>query len=138
VFLDTNIVIYLIERTPGLGRVAEEYVQNLIVQKQRLVVSDLVRMECSVRPLRLNDPITRSAFNAYFDSGDVDVASITAEVCNRAAVIRARCNLRPLDSLHLATAIENGCERFLTHDIRLKSLPDIAVDALEADSKRPK
>lgn len=138
VFLDTNIVIYLIERTPGLGRVAEEYVQNLIVQKQRLVVSDLVRMECRVRPLRLNDPITLSAFNAYFDSGDVDVASITAEVCNRAAVIRARYNLRPLDSLHLATAIENGCERFLTHDIRLKSLPDIAVDGLEADSKRPK
>lgn len=42
VFLDTNIVIYLIERTPDLGTVAANVVQDLIVQGQRLVVSDLV------------------------------------------------------------------------------------------------
>ncbi len=131
VYLDTNVVIYLIERTPDLGTIAAHYVQNLIAKKQRLVVSDLVRMECSVRPLRLNDIITLSAFNAYFDSDDVDVASITAAVCDRAAVIRARYGFRPMDSLHLAAAIDSGCERFLTSDVRLRSFPDILVEILE-------
>lgn len=131
VFLDTNIVVYLIERTPDLGTVAANVVHNLIVRGQRLVVSDLVRMECSVRPLRLNDAITLAAFNGYFDSEDVDVAPITAAVCNRAAIIRARHNFRPMDSLHLATAVESGCERFLTHDVRLRSFSDIAVEVLE-------
>jgi predicted nucleic acid-binding protein len=130
VFLDTNIVIYLIEGAPHLAAVAERYVENLVAQGQRLVVSDLVRMECSVRPLRMNDAVTLSAFNGYFDSEHVDVAAITAAVCNRAALIRAQRNFGPMDSLHLATAVENGCERFLTHDVRLRSFPDIAVEVL--------
>jgi uncharacterized protein len=130
VFLDTNVVIYLIERTPDLGTVAANAVQDLIAHGERLVVSDLVRMECSVRPLRLNDAITLAAFNGYFDSEDVDVAAITGAVCNRAAIIRAKYNFRPMDSLHLATAIENGCQRFLTHDVRLRGFPDVAVEVL--------
>jgi predicted nucleic acid-binding protein len=130
VFLDTNIVIYLIERTPELGMVAARYIQNLIAEGQRLVVSDLVRMECSVRPLKMNDTVTLSAYQGYFDSGDVDVASITAAVCDRAALVRARHYFRPMDCLHLATAIENGCQRFLTHDVRLRGFPDIVVEVL--------
>jgi uncharacterized protein len=131
VFLDTNVVVYLVERTPHLGTVAAKRVQDFIGQGQRLVVSDLVRMECRVRPLRLNDAITLAAFNGYFDSEDVDVAPITAAVCDRAAIIRARYNLRPMDSLHLAAAVENGCERFLTHEVRLRSFSDIGVEVLD-------
>ena len=66
IFLDANIVIYLIERTPDQGLAAAKCIQNLIAQGQRLVVSDLVRMECRVRPLRLNDAVTLSAFDALF------------------------------------------------------------------------
>ena len=29
-----------------------------------------------------------------------------------------------------AAAVEPGCERFLTQDLRLAGLPDIAIDAL--------
>lgn len=105
VFLDTNVVVYLVERTPHLGTAATKRVQDFISQGQRLVVSDLVRMECRVRPLRLNDAITLAAFNGYFDSEDVDVAPITA-------------------------AVEKGCERFLTHDARLRSFSDISVEVL--------
>jgi predicted nucleic acid-binding protein len=130
VFLDTNIVIYLIERTPNLGPVAAKCIQSLIIQGQRLVVSDLVRMECRVRPLRLNDAITLSAFDGYFGSEDVDVATITAAVCDRAAAIRAQYHFPPMDSLHLASAVEHGCQLFLTHDLRLRSFSDIAVDVL--------
>jgi uncharacterized protein len=95
-----------------------------------LVVSDLVRMECRVRSLRIDDAITLSAFDGYFGSGDVDVAPITADVCDRAAAIRAQFNFRAMDSLHLAAALENGCQSFLTHDIRLKSYTDIKIEVL--------
>jgi uncharacterized protein len=130
VFLDTNIVIYLIERTPDFGPRAAKLVQTLISQSQRLVVSDLVRMECRVRPLRLNDAITLSAFDGYFDSEEVDVTAVTATVCNRAAVIRAQYKFSPMDSLHLAAAVEHDCQRFLTHDVRLRSFSEITVDVL--------
>ena len=38
-----------------------------------------------------------------------------------------------MDALHLATAIEDGCERFLTHDVRLRSFPDIVVECPRSD-----
>lgn len=130
VFLDTNIVVYLIERTPGLGPVAAKCIQTLITEGQRLVVSDLVRMECRVRPLRLNDTVTLSAFDGYFSSEDVDVTLITTAVCDRAATIRAQHNFRPMDCLHLAAAIEHGCQRFLTQDLRLRGFSGISVEVL--------
>ena len=130
VFLDSNIVIYLVEQTPDLGTAAANRIQSGIADGQRLMVSDLVRMECIVRPLREEDDVTLSAFNDLFDSEDVDVVTITREVCDRAAAIRARHGFRPMDSLHLASAVENGCERFLTHDGRLRGFPDITVEVL--------
>jgi uncharacterized protein len=130
VFLDTNIVIYLIERTPDIGPIAARCVQSLIAKGQRLVVSDLVRMECRVRPLRADDAVTLSAFDGYFTSDDVEVTAITGAVCDRAAAIRARYRFSPMDCLHLAAAVEHGCQRFLTHDLRLGSFPDITVEIL--------
>ncbi len=87
-------------------------------------------MECRVRPLRLNDAVTLAAFDGYFASEDVEVVPITPAVCDRAAVIRARHGFRPMDALHLAAAIQHGCQRFLTYDSRLSAFPDITVDLL--------
>ncbi len=130
VFLDSNIVIYLIEQTPEFGPIAAKCIQSLIARAERLVVSDLVRMECRVRPLRSGDTITLSALDDYFYSDDVDVTAITPGVCNRAAAIRAQYRYSPMDSLHLAAAVEHGCQRFLTQDMRLAAFPDIAIEAL--------
>lgn len=130
VFLDTNIIIYLIEQTPVFGLLAANRVQSLIGEGERLVVSDLVRMECRVRPLRTNDEITLSAFDGYFASDDVEVIPVTGAVCNRAAAIRATYRLSPMDSLHLAAAVEHGCRLFLTQDSRLEEFRDIAIEIL--------
>ena len=35
-----------------------------------------------------------------------------------------------MDSLHLAAAVEHGCQRFLTQDLRLAGFPGIAIEAL--------
>lgn len=62
---------------------------------------------------------------------------VTAEVAVRAAHLRAQYNLKTPDALHLATAIEAGCQAFLTNDADLKRVPGIRVlvlDALELDA----
>lgn len=56
--------------------------------------------------------------------------ALTAAVCERAALIRAMYNLKPLDSLHLATAIEHGCGLFLTNDTDLMRCPLIPIEIL--------
>ena len=57
VFLDTNTVIYLIEQPATLGPKAKARVDALVATCDRLAVSDLVRMECQVGPLKASDPV---------------------------------------------------------------------------------
>lgn len=48
----------------------------------------------------------------------------------RAAMIRAKHRFGIADSLHLAAAVENRLDRFLTNDNRLAAFPDISVEIL--------
>ena len=93
-----------------------------------MVVSDLVRMECRVRPLALDDTQGLADFDEFFASGKVQVVPITAATCDRAAAVRAKQRFRPLDALHLAAAIESGCAA--AHDQRLSGFPDIPIEIL--------
>jgi predicted nucleic acid-binding protein len=55
---------------------------------------------------------------------------ITTAVFDRATRIRAAHKFRLGDSLHLAAAVESGCDRFLTNDSRLSACTDIPVEVL--------
>ena len=130
VFLDTNIVIYLIEQPPIWGAKTTARITALLNGGERLSVSDLVRMECQVGPHKAGDSLLLSEFLTFFASPDVQVLALTAAACDRAARIRAVQNLKPLDSLHLAVAVEAGCTLFLTSDALLARFPDIHVEVL--------
>lgn len=130
IFLDSNIVIYLIEQPANWGERASARIEAILEASDRMVVSDLVRMECRVRPLAAGDEPGLADFDDFFASEKVQVVPITASICDRAAAIRAKHRFRPLDSLHLAAATEHECQRFLTQDLRLEQFPDIAIEAL--------
>jgi len=57
--------------------------------------------------------------------------SVTTATWDRAARLGATFNLKALDSLHLATAIEQGCNLFLTADSRLARCTAIPVEVLK-------
>jgi len=120
VFLDANPVIYLIEQPVSLGPKATARVSQLLANGERLAVSDLVRMECQVGPLKANDAVLLAKYATFFASPDLEVLSVSPAVCDRAARIRAQYGFKPLDSLHLAAAVEHGCTFFLTRDAQLK------------------
>jgi predicted nucleic acid-binding protein len=130
VFLDTNVVVYHIEQPPLWGPRASARIAALRAAGDTLAVSDLVRMECIVGPLKRGDATMLAQFTAFFGSPDVSVLAITAAVCDKAARIRAVHSHMSLDALHLAAAIEHGCGQFLTADYLLKTIPDIPVDYL--------
>jgi len=69
-------------------------------------------------------------FDSFFASAEVQVVALSQAVCERAALIRANHRFRPLDSLHLAAAVEFGCDRFLTNDARLSGFTDLVVEML--------
>jgi uncharacterized protein len=130
VFLDTSVVIYFIEQPSIWGPKATARIAASLTLGERLAVSDLVRMECQVGPLKTSDALRLSKFVTFFAAPDMQVLPITATVCDRAARIRAAHNFKPLDSLHLAAAVEHSCGLFLTNDAQLARFPDIRVEVL--------
>jgi uncharacterized protein len=94
------------------------------------MISDLTRMECLVGLLKTNNTAVEASFHAFFARSDVQVAAITAAVCNRAARIRAAHNFKPMDALQLAAAVEHGANVFLTADARLASFTGLTIEIL--------
>lgn len=130
VYLDANIVIFLVEQHPLWGPKVEARITQLRAGGDQVAVSDAHRLECLVGPLILNDQQAPADYLAFFSDPDVITAPLTTSVWERAARIRATHNLKPLDALHLAAAAEHGCGRFLTNDAQLIRFPDITVEVL--------
>jgi predicted nucleic acid-binding protein len=130
VFLDTNIVIYLIENPPVFGARALAHVMALCSAGHTFSVSDLVRLECRVLPLRRSGFRLLGQYDAFFASPQVRVISLTAAVCDRATLLRAQYAFKTPDALHLAAAIVHGSDAFFTHDVRLSACTDIPIEVL--------
>jgi predicted nucleic acid-binding protein len=129
-YLDANIVIYVVEKDPVWGPKAKLRITAAQAAGDMLATSDASRLECLVGPFILGDPGILADYTAFFADPLVQVLPLTATTCERAARIRASHNFKPLDALHLAAAAEHGCGRFLTNDAGLKSFPDITVEVL--------
>jgi predicted nucleic acid-binding protein len=130
VFLDSDVVIYFVEQSPVWGARVAARITALRAAGESLVVSDLVRMECRVGPLRTNDVRVLGDFTNFFADPALTVVAVTSPICDRAAEIRATHGFKPLDALHLAAAVVSGCGLFLTHDAQLRRFPDITVEVL--------
>jgi uncharacterized protein len=130
VFLDASPVIYFIEQPPVWGQKAIARVAALRASGTPLYVTEIIRMECLVGPVKSRSTALMADFAAFFAAPDVNVLPITAAVSLRAATIRAINGFQPIDSLHLAAAVEHGCSAFLTNDARLRSFPDIPIEIL--------
>ena len=93
-------------------------------------MTPLVRMEARVRPVAQGATEILALYDEFFAAEDVLSVPVSDEVCERATAIRARYGLRAVDALHLAAAVEAGCEVFLTNDARLQAFPDLRVETL--------
>jgi predicted nucleic acid-binding protein len=130
--LDTNCVIYLVERNPVWGA---KVVSRLAAAKavgDAVAVCDLARAECLIGPLKSGDAAVLADYQRFFSSSAVTMLPVTPRVCERAAEIRVASllKIRLPDALHLAAAAEYGCGRFLTNDAQLFRCPTIAVEVL--------
>ncbi len=130
VYLDSGIVISLVEKRAVLGPLAASRTTELEQTGCLFAVSDLTRMECRVGPLRSGDGLLMAAYLNYFDDPSLQTGSLTAAVCDRAAEIRARYGFKTPDALHLAVALGAGCDLFLTHDQALKKFTELTVEVL--------
>lgn len=123
VFLDTAPLIYFIE-----GHTEH---QKLLSRLFYFITSSITLLEVLVKPLREGKvEIARQYKDILTQAPEIEVLDITSSICEIAAEIRAKYNLRTPDAIQVATSIEGRADYFLTNDNRLKSIKEMVVVTL--------
>src|SRR5438874_9049192 len=131
VCLDTNIVVYLIETDPTWTPRAAARLTALHAAGDEVAVCDAVVLECLIHPLASGDAVVEANYRAFFANPLVRLLPVSRATWEQAAQLGAAFNFKPMDSLHLATAVEHGCGLFLTADSRLGRCTAIPVEVLK-------
>jgi predicted nucleic acid-binding protein len=97
-----------------------------------LVVSELSRLECRVKPMRDGNTVLLDEFDRFFTESVSDVVTLSREVIDRATDIRSQYGFKTPDAIHLAAASLANCELFLTNDRRLDRFTGLRIEALTA------
>lgn len=137
-YIETAPFIYYTENRPGYVDTMRAIFQGVLDQQMSIVTSTIALAECLPKPLKENDRAVVKAYETLFqNTKEIRLVPVDAAVARRCADLRAQYNLRTPDALHVATAIETGCDIFLTNDLTLKRVKEVRVlvlNELELDS----
>ncbi|MCY3979668.1 MAG: type II toxin-antitoxin system VapC family toxin [Chloroflexi bacterium] len=132
IYIDTAPLIYLVERNPHyIARMLG--IVDFIESASLLGFTSVVALtEILVQPLRLgNTDRAQQYYDIIVGRYDFTLVSFTSEIAISAAAIRARYSLRTPDAIHVATAINMGCDAILTNDGDFRRVTDINVLVLD-------
>ncbi|MBK7002355.1 MAG: PIN domain-containing protein [Rhodoferax sp.] len=126
IYLDANVFIYAFEGTlapPDVTNPASALraVFHLIQQGRTWArTSQMTRAEVLVHPLRNGNARLVDLYSSLLSGTEmIAMDAVSTAVIDRAARLRADFHLRLADAIHLASAIESGCDALLTADKRL-------------------
>ncbi|MEA5416623.1 type II toxin-antitoxin system VapC family toxin [Synechococcus sp. BA-132 BA5] len=134
------MLIYALDGAEGLRRHTLQQLEH--DADADWVISDLVRMEYLVGPLRTADQIRLLAhpvgedfvYRSFFS--DCTMVPLHPKVMERAAELRAATRLQTADAIHLAAAVHWGCDALLTND-RAFQLPQAPIEVLRLETDQP-
>ena len=137
VYLDTNVLIYLIENHPSYRDKIVALIAELDELNCEIITSELTLAECLVKPFAQNDKQSQDIYIASIKSSEfLTVKPVTRKVITEAARLRAAFKNKLPDSIHLATAFGTGCDTFIGNDKKIKvddSIKLIILDSYEID-----
>ncbi|NJN91940.1 MAG: type II toxin-antitoxin system VapC family toxin, partial [Leptolyngbyaceae cyanobacterium SL_5_14] len=126
-YLDTAPVIYLVERNPQFFDQVRGVFQKVDEGQLTVVASPITLAECLVGAYRMKHAEAATTFFECLTQEGTDFVQISVAIADRAAQLRVKYNLDLTDAFQIATALEAGCEAFLTNDIQLKRVPEVTI-----------
>jgi predicted nucleic acid-binding protein len=131
VYFDTNVFIYLVEGYAAFQTSLSEIRESLLHQEAEIFTSELTLCEVLVVPFRSNNIEVVNTYRQLIEeSGAFTLLPTKRETYIRASLIRAQMGLKMADAIHMATAVEYGCEVFVSNDTSLKVPKGMALVGL--------
>ena len=117
VALDTSPLIFYIEDHPDYADLLEPFFQAVENKQIQVVAATVVLVEVLVHPLRIGDEKLASEYNDLLASSpSVQLVPLNSAIAQLAAELRGNSKLKTPDAIHLATAINQHADYFLTND----------------------
>lgn len=136
--LDTAPLIYFIEENPTYLETIRPFFVAMDRGEFRVVTSTVTLLEVLVHPFRRGEKeLAQQYRDILLGAEGLITISLSQDITEVAARLRASHNIRTPDAIQMATALRAGASHFLTNDVRLPSLPELKVlvlDELKAES----
>ncbi|GAB4575811.1 MAG: hypothetical protein Kow0077_29150 [Anaerolineae bacterium] len=131
-YVETAPLIYYIElhsRYLPIMDIVVAAIDSASIQAESSVIT---LVEVLSHPLQQgNLQLANDYRNILVHSGAFQIIPVTVDIAEQAARLRARYNLRTPDALHIATALERGCDAILTNDVAFKRVEELQVLLLD-------
>ena len=122
VYIDANYLIYFLDRTEPYFDVLVPIFQACDRSDFMGFTGDAAVCEVMVHPYRNKSPSEIARVKSLFArEGFLTILRHDADCFDLTAQIRAGSNIRMIDALHYATALQAGCRYLLTNDHDFKS-----------------
>lgn len=132
VYLDANIFIYAIEGNKKYEDKVKAIFSKIKETKSIIVTSELTLIECLVKPYGLNDNKTVSIYEKFIKPSDfLVVKPLPLDLLKEAAKLRGLYKNKLPDSIHLATALQEKCNVFISNDGKIKAPDNIKLLTIE-------
>jgi predicted nucleic acid-binding protein len=119
IYLDSCLIIYRTEGDAALRNKINRRLLNLPQDPLTVVYTDLVRLECRVKPIAAGNGPLLAQYDDFFATPGFSKLNLDGAVFDLATELRAEYRLKTPDALHLAAAIRADCSEFWSNDQRL-------------------
>jgi predicted nucleic acid-binding protein len=119
VALDTPVLIYAMERHPIFGKGALQLLQRIEAGEVRACASVVIITEFLTATFARFDAPTAARVRRGLAGLKIAYSPVSEAIAFDAARLRAVHRLKTPDALHLATALANRADLFVTNDRRL-------------------
>jgi predicted nucleic acid-binding protein len=127
-YLDSNILIYLVEGHADLGALVLSAFREIEVHDVTLYTSEITTTECLNGAYRAGlEELAREYLELLGTNDLITLLPIDSDVCIEAARLASAHRLKTVDSIHLASATLAGCQSLLTNDGGFHSTKDVQV-----------
>ncbi len=130
VYLDANFFILLVEGPPSQ---LHRFLMSSLKRDVILVTSELTLLETLAGARKAGDDRLAALYETVLAPGDdlIDIRPIDRAVLRRAAIGRSEPGNKTPDAIHVATAMDAGCEIFVSSDRKLRVPVDMRKIPLE-------
>jgi predicted nucleic acid-binding protein len=132
IFLDTAPIIYYIEEQKRYNCILERLFKDIADGKITAGTSTISLLEVLVLPYKTkNERLGRQYKQIMLHSTGFTVFSITDEIADHAARIRAKYAIRTPDAIQIAAGLCTESKYFITNDRTFKKINEIKIILLD-------